>query len=291
MATNKRQSAKKKDAEEQKRQQEKRDAEKLKLEKEKREREEQAAAAKKREEEKAAAEEAKMEKVKKYKYTITVLGALCFAFVAGLLYNIYCSNGHMFDDKIEYFYNKEDSWHAFNGRYVRIPVDSAFEWYAGTSTDENTGELVMSGKTASCMIWLNSDAFLSLTIDNEEDFEALNSIIDETAKYVEKMQSGDSVELDSSQAVYFEGQLKRPSSTELAAYKKQFNETMEEWGFTSDDYYLYELTLDTTADKSILKVTTIVYIIFAVLFLIATIIVAVKYHLYKKINGIKIVRE
>jgi uncharacterized membrane protein len=286
MATNKRQSAKKKDTEEQKRQQERREAEKMRLEKEKREREEQAALTKKREEEKQAAFDAKMEKVKKYKYTITILGALCFAFVAGLLYNVYCSNGHLFDDGIEYFYDKEDSWHAFNGRYVRIPVDSAFEWYAGTSIDD-TGELVMSGKTASCMIWLDSDAFMSLTIDNEEDFEALNNIIEETAAFVDDQDSG---ELET-ESIYFEGQLKRPSSTDLAAYKKQFENLMADWGFTADDYYLYELTLDTTADRSTIKITTIVYIVLAALFLITVIVVAVKYHLYKKKNGIKIVRE
>jgi hypothetical protein len=66
---------------------------------------------------------------------------------------------------------------------------------------------------------------------------------------------------------------------------------MDDWGFTTDDYYLYELTLDTTANRSIVKTTSVVYIVFAVLFLIAAIVVAVKYHLYKKINGIKIVRE
>jgi hypothetical protein len=290
MAGNKRQSAKKNDAEEKKRQQEKKNAEKIKHEKEQREREEREEQAKKREEEKKAVEEAKMEKVKKYKYTITVLGALCFAFVAGLLYNIYCSNGHVFDGKIEYFYDKEDSWHAFNGRYIRIPVDSAFEWYAGTKTDEN-GNLVMSGKTASCMIWLDTDAFMSLTIDNEEDFENLNNIIEVTEKNVESMSAESDSEWEDTESLYFEGQLKRPESAELAAYKKQFSDLMEDWGFTTDDYYLYELTLDTTANKAVIKTTSIVYIVFAILFLAATIIAAVKYHSYKKKNGIKIVRE
>jgi hypothetical protein len=151
----------------------------------------------------------------------------------------------------------------------------------------------MSGKTASCMIWLDSDAFLSLTIDNQDDFETLNNIIEETEAYVETLNSGEAStagNLDT-EAVYFEGQLRRPESTELTAYKNQFNDLMDDWGFTTDDYYLYELTLDTTANRSIVKTTSVVYIVFAVLFLIAAIVVAVKYHLYKKINGIKIVRE
>jgi hypothetical protein len=66
---------------------------------------------------------------------------------------------------------------------------------------------------------------------------------------------------------------------------------MEDWGFTTDDYYLYELTLDTAANKAVIKTTSIVYIVFAILFLAATTIAAVKYHFYKKKNGIKIVRE
>lgn len=296
MANSKRRTNKAKEMEQKKLREEAKRASQEKLDKEKAEIQAREEAAKEREEKKNAEQAAKMEKVTRYKCIITTLVALCFAFVAGILYNWYSSGGHLFDGEVVYFNDVEDSWHMFNGRYMRIRVDSAFKWYDGVREDETTGELVMSGKEASCLIWLDSGNFMSITVDNKEDFEKLKSIMSISEEYVELLDAsmGNPTYYSNTlehQVEYFEGQLKRPDSARLKKMKDAYAELMKEWEFEVGDYYIYELTLDTTSGNGAVKVTTIVYAVLAVLFLIASIVAGMKYHNYKKINGIKLVRE
>lgn len=310
MASNKRKSNKQKNMEEKKlkKQQEtssdnaKKEAEAAKAAKE--------AEAAKREAEKKAELDAKMAKVSTYKGVIATLAAICFAFIAGIAYNWYCTAGHMFDDDIEYLEDVESTWHMFNGRYVRARVDSVFKWYDGVGEDELTGELVMTGDTASCIIWLNSSNFMSLTVSDKEDFDTVDKIMKNSEAYIEDVQAMYNTETatatdagesgtkapsletaDEKLSIYLEGQIKRPENEKLSKYKSAYSELMREWGFEDTDYYMYELTLDTSAGRGFVKVSTIVYIVFAVIFFVATIIVSIKYSNYKRVNGIKIVRE
>ena len=154
----------------------------------------------------------------------------------------------------------------------------------------------MSGDKASCLVWLNSGNFMSITIGNKQDFEKLNYIIGLSEGYIDVLDesggkqtySSNTYELDSQ---YFEGLIKRPDTVALDKMKSAYSELVHEWGFEDSDYYLYELTLDTTASNGPVNITTIVYAVLAVAFFIASIVAGVKYHKFKKVNGIKIVRE
>lgn len=220
-------------------------------------------------------EEEPLPLAKKLKYAMVIGFALAAIFLGGFGYNAFNSRGHMFGGKLNSFDVLEDECAVLNGRYTRLPVNAVEGWYAGGKVDENGVRTVTdSGK---CLVWLDSGNFISLNVEGEENVALINKMIETT----KKCDNGE-VE-DYEDVVYFEGQLKSLSYEDKEAFRKGFNDLMIEWNGIAGLYQTNEITLDPKMSPTILHVTSVIYLGLGVLFVIASIIIAIKYNKEKRV--------
>lgn len=125
------------------------------------------------------------------------------------------------------------------GEYVTIGVDAVVDWYAETKYKING--VIPAGKEQHCILWLDNQSFISMTVKGK-DIDKVNMLIDATTDYLNK----DTEYLPT--PVVFSGKV-TSIGTEVSKY---WREGLEYYGISEFDPELtvYNLTIDTTETKT-----------------------------------------
>ena len=124
------------------------------------------------------------EVIKQAKNKAIILWCVAAAFMLALLYNVYCSNGHIFGAEVDRIEMIEDGI-MVNGKYTRMDVDAVIGWVSGYEVRED-GSYGMKGKVSKCAVWLDSNSVICLNIYNDQDFDEVNGLIEATRKMEEE---------------------------------------------------------------------------------------------------------
>ena len=215
-------------------------------------------------------EELELTPLKKAEHKLIIAAGLLVVFVIGLLYNAYSNTGHIFGNEVANIYSLND-YLVLGSRYARVEVDAVVDWYDGVEKYPD-GSYAMKGDKASCIVWLDNNLVLSVTVSDKEKFDKLNSIYEATQKYLEDENE------PLTESIELEGQLQGFSK----AGNKLYEQTREDRHFTEASWISdYGLNLNTDMTRDMLRVSSIIYIILAVVSLIATLAFAGQYRKLK----------
>lgn len=147
------------------------------------------------------------------------------------------------------------------GEYVSIGVDGVVDWYAETTYKING--IIPTGKKQHCILWLDNQAFISMTVKGK-DIDKVNSLIDDTAKYL----NGEVGYLPT--PVVFSGKV-TSIGTEVSQY---WREGLSAYGISEYDPALtvYNLTIDTTETKLQMWLMIGLFAALTIVFIVALII-------------------
>lgn len=178
-----------------------------------------------------------------------VLAALCA--VLAVYYAISASNvlfGSPVDinDLLE-----EDA--ELKGEYVMIGVDAPVDWFAETKHYING--IIPAGKEKHCVIWLDDDTFIAMTVKGKSDIKNLDDKIDELWAYL----SGESTVAPTK--LTFKGTIKNMKPE----IKKYYDEVFEDMQFSSEDMEAVRgYIIDTTQTKGAAYITFAIIVIAAI---------------------------
>lgn len=123
------------------------------------------------------------------------------------------------------------------GEYVSIKVDAVVDWYAEPKHTING--FIPAGKEKHCIIWLDDDEFISMTIKGKKNIEKIDNLVDDTWDYI----NGYAYSLP--EPVEFKGKIE-PLSGEVLGY---YRDAIRAMGANTGEFTVYEMTLDTTETK------------------------------------------
>lgn len=169
---------------------------------------------------------------------IIVCSIMALLFTAVLVFWFAVNGAYMFGKEPEDLYdmiadgkNPEDE----KDEFVKIDADAVVDWYAETTYKING--IIPAGKAQHCFLWLDGDAFISLTVKGKKNIEKIDELIDETQAFL----NYESDELPT--PVHLEGRL----ATIGAEVDEYYDDAMEAWGISaSDRLTVYYVTIDTT---------------------------------------------
>lgn len=217
----------------------------------------------------AKEKEEKQEKINRKKNLAIILFSLVGVFLIGFAYNFYCTMGHPFDGDYQYYYDVEDEHLMLRGRYVKLGVDGVAGWYQGADSVDDADK-------GRCVVWLDNNRFIALSVSGQDNIEKLNHIIEGTQAYIDYETSY------FPDPVYFTGQIKTLNKVDKKAYLDYCDSILTEWDYPKEFMTIYELEIDTSAKIEVAHISSIVYLALAGCFLIAGIVATVKYNKVKE---------
>lgn len=183
----------------------------------------------------------KAPKSKKQGNVGSIIACACgFLLFTVLLIFLLAENGsYLFGAEPEDFYDMvEDGDEPEEGEFVRIDVDAVVDWYA--ETEYRINGIIPAGKEQHCFLWLDNDAFVSMTVKGKENIEKVDKLIEETQAVL----NYESEQLPAK--VTFVGRITSIDS-EVSKY---YSDAMDAWGiYESDGLTIYDVTIDTTDTK------------------------------------------
>ena len=158
-----------------------------------------------------------------------------------------------FSDDIKYLFGKAENMNEAlaegepeKGEYVSVGVDALVDWYAETTYKING--VIPAGSKWHCLIWLDDDSFISLTIKGKKNKDIINGLINDTEKYL----NYETEELPS--PVVFEGKV-TSIGTEVDEY---YDDAIRYYGITGSE--VHYLTIDTTYSKTSIIIYGIIFL-------------------------------
>lgn len=134
----------------------------------------------------------------------------------------------------------EENGEPVKGEYVSVGVDAVLDWYA--ETEHRINGIIPVGTDMHCLVWLDDNSFISLTVKGNKNIEKIEKIIDETYAYM-------CYETDYLPTpVVFKGRI----STIDSEVSRYYEDALNAWGISvSSDAGLtiYRLDIDTTQTK------------------------------------------
>lgn len=189
------------------------------------------------------------EEKKKSAIVMFAFAALCA--VLAVLYVISASNvlfGSPVDinDLLE-----EDA--ELEGEYVTIGVDAPVDWFAETKHYING--IIPAGKEKHCVVWLDDDTFIAMTVKGKSDIENIDEKIEELWAYLTGTSTVAPTKLT------FKGTITNMNPE----IEKYYNEAFEELQFSSEDMEdVRGYTIDTTQTKGSAYITLAILVIVAI---------------------------
>lgn len=181
-----------------------------------------------------------MEIKKKYCLNMAVRGLLILLlFMAGLFFFMEEKDNLLGKEPADVYDTIQKGQEPEPGSYVKINADAVLDWYAET---KHTVCFIPAGKEKHCLVWLENDAVLSMTV-NENKKDVIEGLIDSTYAWV----SGETDTLPDK--VEFQGKIKRIASggSELQEY---YRDALAEWNISeAGGFTIYDLTIDTTETR------------------------------------------
>lgn len=157
-----------------------------------------------------------------------------------------------FSDDIKYLFGKAENMNEVlaegepeKGEYVSVGVDAVVDWYAETTYKING--VIPAGSKWHCLIWLDDDSFISLTIKGKKNKDIINGLINDTEKYL-------NYEAELPSPVVFEGKV-TSIGTEVDEY---YDDALRYYGITSSE--VHYLTIDTTYSKTSIIIYGIIFL-------------------------------
>ncbi|MCM1287439.1 MAG: hypothetical protein NC240_03940 [Clostridium sp.] len=158
-----------------------------------------------------------------------------------------------FSDDISYLFGKAESMNELlaegeelKGEYVSVGVDAVVDWYAETTYKING--IIPAGSKWHCLVWLDDESFISLTVKGKKNKDLINNLISGTEKYL----NGETNVLPS--PVVFEGKIISIGS-EVDEY---FYDAIRYYGITGME--VHYLTIDTTYSKTSIILYGIIFL-------------------------------
>lgn len=173
-----------------------------------------------------------------------------FSLIGALLVAFVCVAA--FSTELKYLFGKatdindmlEDGGSPEKGEYVSVGVDAVFDWYAETQYKING--IIPAGSKQHCIMWLDDDSIISLTVKGKKNIEKIDKIIEGTQDCL----YGTSDTLPS--RIVFEGKV-----TDIGSEVKQYyNEVVLGSGYT-----IHYLTIDTTYSKTSIIIYGVVFLL------------------------------
>lgn len=170
--------------------------------------------------------------------------------IAALLVTLLCVAA--FSTELKYLFGKPTNINDMlaengapeKGEYVSVGVDAVFDWYAETNYKING--VIPAGSKQHCIMWLDDDSIISLTVKGKKNIEKIDNIIEGTESYL----NGTSDRLPS--RIIFEGKV-----TELGSEVKQYyNDVVLGSGYT-----IHYLTIDTTYSKTSIIIYGLIFLL------------------------------
>lgn len=94
-----------------------------------------------------------------------------------------------FSDDLKYLFGKAENMNTVlaqggpeKGQYVSVGVDAVVDWYAETTYKING--IIPAGSKWHCLIWLDDDSFISLSVKGKKNKDIINGLINDTEKYI-----------------------------------------------------------------------------------------------------------
>lgn len=188
----------------------------------------------------------KKEKTKGGYIAQSVISLIAAILIAVLLFAA-CS------DDIKYLFGKAKNMNNMlaeggleKGEYVSVGVDAVVDWYAETTYKING--VIPAGSKWHCLIWLDDDSFISLTVKGKKNKDIINGLINDMEKYMNYQTE----ELPS--PVVFEGKITSIGS-EVDEY---YDDAIRYFGITGNE--VHYLTIDTTYSKTSIIIYGIIFL-------------------------------
>lgn len=121
--------------------------------------------------------------------------------------------------------------------HVKVKVDACLGNYA--ETQHKINYIIPAGTEEHYIVWLDNNAAISVTVKNKKTIKLLNGIIDDTWDYL----YGSSDLLP--EGIVIEGKVSTMDS-EISGY---YDDYLEEMGFDSSGFPIYNVTIDTTETR------------------------------------------
>lgn len=165
-----------------------------------------------------------------------VIAIILFAILGVFLFII--NSDYLIGEPQDFYEMVEDGRNPEKGEYVSINVDAVVDWYAETSYKING--FIPAGKEQHCLVWLDNNAFISLTVKGKENIANIDDIIDGTQSFLygetEVFPEGEK----------FVGKL----STIDPEVAKYYNEILDMYEIVDDgEITVYQLTIDASDTK------------------------------------------
>ena len=146
-------------------------------------------------------------------------------------------------DDLKYLFGKAENMNNVlaeggpeKGEYVSVGVDAVVDWYAETTYKING--IIPAGSKWHCLIWLDDDSFISLSVKGKKNKDIINGLINDTEKYM-------NYQTDELPApVVFEGKITSIGS-EVDEY---YDDAIRYYGITGME--VHYLTIDTSYSKT-----------------------------------------
>ena len=184
----------------------------------------------------------------------SVLGGVLTLVISVLIgvFLISSEGDYMFGEAKDFYEMLEDEGEPVKGEYVTLNVDAVVDWYA--ETQHKINGIIPAGSEQHCLVWLDNDAFISLTVKGKENIAKIDDLIDDTYAFL-------SYETDYlPSGVTFEGRLTNVGS-EVSQY---YNDVLRLWEIdTTEGMEIYYLTIDTTQTKGVLFIVLALVVVFA----------------------------
>lgn len=158
-----------------------------------------------------------------------------------------------FSDDIKYLFGKAKNLNSVlaegepeKGEYVSVGVDAVVDWYAETNYKING--VIPAGSKWHCVVWLDDESFISLTVKGKKNKDIINGLINDTEKFLNYQTEA----LPS--PVVFEGKITSIGS-EVDEY---YDEALRYYGITGQE--VHYLTIDTTYSKTSIIIYGIIFL-------------------------------
>lgn len=158
-----------------------------------------------------------------------------------------------FSDDIKYLFGKAENMNNVlaegkpeKGEYVSVGVDAVVDWYAETTYKING--IIPAGSKWHCLIWLDDESFISLTVKGKKNKDIINGLINDTEKYLNYQT--DELPLP----VVFEGKITSIGS-EVDEY---YDDAIRYYGLIGEE--VHYLTIDTSYSKTSIIIYGIIFL-------------------------------
>lgn len=158
-----------------------------------------------------------------------------------------------FSDDLKYLFGKAENMNTVlaeggpeKGQYVSVGVDAVVDWYAETTYKING--IIPAGSKWHCLIWLDDDSFISLSVKGKKNKDIINKLINDTEKYM-------NYQADELPApVVFEGKVTSIGSE----VDKYYNDALRREQLY--DREVHYLTIDTSYSKTSIIIYGIIFL-------------------------------